>query len=235
MMSQNRAGFQDESEPASAEAIDKKRTRAELLEAINSFGLNSSTLGTHTVEQLEKLVNSAEWLRSRYHNEEPIAVGSNTTVALTDVDRKMLQTLLTSSGRISSLSLSRKLEIPLTTIQRRRKRLESEFLEVSYSLKLDRLGFRKVDLLISTSKGRAAVIGAELLTHGAITKVCRSIGEHTIDLHAEMVFKNNTELMHEIDSIKSIEGVNDVVWIEPVSTVGRKNMAVFEKVLSDLR
>jgi hypothetical protein len=100
---------------------------------------------------------------------------------------------------------------------------------------LDRLGFRKVDLLISTSNGRAAAIGAELLSHTAITKVCRSIGEHTIDLHAEMVFKNNTELLHEIDSIKSIEGVNDVVWIEPVSTVGRKNMAVFEKVLSELR
>jgi predicted transcriptional regulator len=47
---------------------------------------------------------------------------------LSDVDKKMLQTLLASSGRVSSLALSRKLEIPLTTIQRRRKRLESEFL-----------------------------------------------------------------------------------------------------------
>jgi DNA-binding Lrp family transcriptional regulator len=143
---------------------------------------------------------------------------------LSDVDKKMLQTLLTSSGRVSSLALSRKLEIPLTTVQRRRKRLESEFLEVDYSLRLDKLGWRNADLLISTSSGAASSIGKELLSHNAITRVCRSIGEHTIDLHAEIVFKNNTELLNVIEWIKRLDGVKDVVWTEPVEVVG-KNMA----------
>lgn len=235
-MSQNKAGFEESPEEQLFDT-DKKRSRAELLDAISSMGINSASFGKHTTEQLEHLVNGAEWLRQAYQNRhDDVFVDSRYSgaISLTDVDKKMLQTLLTSSGKISSLSLSRKLEIPLTTIQRRRKRLESEFLEVSFSLRLERLGLRKADLLISTSNGRASVIGTELLSHTAITKVCRSIGEHTIDLHAEVVFKNNTELLHVIEWIKSLEGVNDVIWTEPVSVVGKKNMAVFEKVLSEL-
>jgi DNA-binding Lrp family transcriptional regulator len=152
---------------------------------------------------------------------------------LSEVDKKMLQTLLASSGRVSSLALSRKLEIPLTTIQRRRKRLESEFLEVDYSLRLDKLGWRNADLLISTSRGAASSIGKELLSHNAITRVCRSIGEHTIDLHAQMVFKNNTELLNVIEWIKALDGVKDVVWTEPVELVGKKQ-PVPEEVLKEL-
>jgi DNA-binding Lrp family transcriptional regulator len=235
-MLQNRAEFEDDSEQIPVEHTDKNRNRAELLEAINSLGLGSSFLNKHTIEQLEQLVKGAEWLNTYRNDRENSIVNDNSgnPISLTDVDKRMLQILLTSSGRISSLSLSRRLEIPLTTIQRRRKRLENEFLEASYSLKLDRLGFRKVDLLISTSNGRASAIGKELLSHDAITTVCRSIGEHTIDLHAEMVFKDNAELSNVIEWVKSLEGVNDVVWTEPVSIVGKKSMAVFEKVLSEL-
>ena len=153
---------------------------------------------------------------------------------LSDVDKKMLQTLLASSGRVSSLALSRKLEIPLTTIQRRRKRLESEFLEVAYSLKLEKLGWRNADLLISTSRGKASYIGKELLTHNSITRVCRSIGEHTIDLHAEIVFKDNTELLNVIEWIKSLDGVKEVVWTEPVELVGKKDSRYLDDILKSL-
>ena len=152
---------------------------------------------------------------------------------LTETDKQILRSLVSSRGRISSVELARKLEIPLTTIQRRRKRLESEFLEVAYSLKLEKLGWRNADLLISTSRGKASYIGKELLTHNSITRVCRSIGEHTIDLHAEIVFKDNTELLNVIEWIKSLEGVNDVVWTEPVELMG-KNMPVPDKVLEQL-
>ncbi len=152
---------------------------------------------------------------------------------LTETDKQILRSLVSSRGRISSVELARKLEIPLTTIQRRRKRLESEFLEVAYSLKLEKLGWRNADLLISTSRGKASNIGKELLTHNSITRVCRSIGEHTIDLHAEIVFKDNTELLNVIERIKSLDGVKDVVWTEPVELLG-KNMPVPDKVLEQL-
>jgi DNA-binding Lrp family transcriptional regulator len=153
---------------------------------------------------------------------------------LTETDKQILRSLLASKGRISSIELARKLEIPLTTIQRRRKRLESEFLEVAYSLKLEKLGWRKADLLISTSKGKASSIGKELLTHNAVTRVCRSIGEHTIDLHAEIVFKNNTELLHVIEWIKALDGIDGVMWTEPVELVGKKSTDALDNLLKSV-
>jgi DNA-binding Lrp family transcriptional regulator len=219
-----------------------KNSRAELLQELRSMGIKTEAFEENcTLEQLQNLVNGTRWLDRTYSDDVSQSTKRKSVsddfgpkgFALTGVDKKMLQTLLASSGRVSSLALSRKLEIPLTTIQRRRKRLESEFLEVAYSLKLEKLGWRTADLLISTSKGMASAIGKELLTHNSITRVCRSIGEHTIDLHAEIVFKNNTELLNVIERIKALDGVKDVVWTEPVEVVG-KNMPVPDKVLQDL-
>jgi len=217
-----------------------KNSRAELLQELRSMGIKTEAFEENcTLEQLQNLVNGTRWLDRTYSDD----AGQSTKrkivsddfgpkgYALTAVDKKMLQTLLASSGRVSSLALSRKLEIPLTTIQRRRKRLESEFLEVAYSLKLEKLGWRTADLLISTSKGVASSIGKELLTHNSITRVCRSIGEHTIDLHAEIVFKSNTELLNVIERIKALDGVKDVVWTEPVEVVGKKDSHALEDIL----
>jgi DNA-binding Lrp family transcriptional regulator len=214
----------------------EKGLRIELLEELHMVGIAVEPFEQFTLEQLEQLVDRIRVLNSHKltasRNSSGVIKGKE-NIVLTEVDKKMLQTLLASSGRVSSLALSRKLEIPLTTIQRRRKRLESEFLEVDYSLRLDKLGWRNADLLISTSKGAAASIGKELLSHNAITRVCRSIGEHTIDLHAQMVFKNNTELLNVIEWIKGLDGVRDVIWTEPVELVGKKQ-PVPEEVIKEL-
>jgi DNA-binding Lrp family transcriptional regulator len=153
--------------------------------------------------------------------EEQLPAQLRSTKKLTGVDKKVLRALLSSSGKVSSVELSRKLEVPVTTIQRRRKRLESEFLEVAYTLKLEKLGWRKANLLVSTSKGMTASVGKNLLSNNTVTRVHRSIGEHTIDLNAEVVFKNNTELLNTIEWIKSLDGVKDVIWTEPVEVMGR--------------
>jgi DNA-binding Lrp family transcriptional regulator len=68
-----------------------------------------------------------------------------------EVDLKILKSLLQTKGRISSVKLSRELDIPLTTVQRRRKRLENEFLTMQYSIRPDKLSLRYGYLLISTS------------------------------------------------------------------------------------
>jgi len=235
----------------SGNSAKDKRSRIDLLNDLRSAGIKTELLENCTSEQLQNLANGKNWLNTNYgaggddvDADDQITSsaikrkGASSSdfkgVTLTAVDKKMLQTLLASSGRVSSLALSRKLEIPLTTIQRRRKRLESEFLEVAYSLKLEKLGWRNADLLISTSRGKASYIGKELLTHNSITRVCRSIGEHTIDLHAEIVFKDNTELLNGIEWIKSLDGVKDVVWTEPVELVGKKDSHYLDDILKSL-
>ena len=210
--------------------VEGKVSRTKLLEELFSMGVETKLLEHFSLEQLQNLANRTKRLDRTIGNEVETLTNSRKAgssgafdsgdVSLTVLDKKILQLLLASNGTISSIAISRKLEIPLTAILRRRKRLESEFLELAYSLKISNLEWRKADMLISTSKRNACSIGKDLLTHNSITSVSRSTGVHTIHLHAKIVFRNNIELSNLIEWIKSVDGVEDVIWTEPVELVG---------------
>ena len=140
---------------------------------------------------------------------------------LSAVDRRILKLLLTPDGKHSSKSLARKLGIPPTTVQRRRKRLE-KFLEISYSLCLTTFGWHKVDFLIATESGKTGQIGKELLKRKEVIYVGKSIGQHTIDLRVETVLQDNAEILKMMELLKATQGIKDVIWTEIVEVVGRK-------------
>jgi len=141
---------------------------------------------------------------------------------LSRIDKKILKILLIPSDRISSHALAMKLGLPRTTIQRRRNYLEKHFLEFAYSLKLYELGYRRVDLLIYTGGGETLKIANKLLARDEVVYVGRSIGEHTIDLRAEVIVKDNSQLLDLLEEVKSMSNVKDVIWSEIVEIVGRK-------------
>lgn len=141
---------------------------------------------------------------------------------LSEIDKKILKILLSPSDRVSSHALSLKLGLPRTTIQRRRNYLEKHFLEFAYSLKLAQLGLRRVDLLIYTGGGDTIRIANKLLEREEVVYVGRSIGEHTIDLRAEVIIKDNSQLLDLLEEVKAMPSVKDVVWSEIVKIVGKK-------------
>jgi DNA-binding Lrp family transcriptional regulator len=141
---------------------------------------------------------------------------------LSEIDKKMLKILLNPGDRVSSHILATKLGLPRTTIQRRRNFLEKHYLEFSYSLKLDELGYRRVDLLIYTGGGDTIKIAEKLLERDEVVYVGRSIGEHTIDLRAEVIIKDNSQLLDLLEEVKAMPSVKDVIWSEIVKIVGRK-------------
>jgi DNA-binding Lrp family transcriptional regulator len=142
---------------------------------------------------------------------------------LSDIDRKLLKILLSPpDGRPSSHALAAKLGIPRTTVQRRRNYLEKHFLEFAYTLKLKDLGYRRVDLLIYTGGGSTILIAEQLLERDEVVYVGRSIGEHTIDLRAEVIIKDNSQLLDLLEEVKAMPSVKDVIWSEIVEMVGRK-------------
>jgi hypothetical protein len=55
-----------------------------------------------------------------------------------------------------------------------------------------------------------------------VVSVGRSIGEHTIDLRAEVIIKDNSELLELLEAVKAMDGVRDVVWSEVVDIMGAK-------------
>jgi DNA-binding Lrp family transcriptional regulator len=152
---------------------------------------------------------------------------------LSEVDRELLKVLLNPNGKSSSILLSKKLGIPKTTIQRRRKRLEREYLQMSYSLNIEKFGWRRVDLLIATRSGKTTSIAKQLLSNEEVTYVGKSIGEHTIDLRAEIIIKDNAQLLDVLEKVKAMDGVNDTIWSEIVEVVGRKR-SIPSKIIDQL-
>jgi DNA-binding Lrp family transcriptional regulator len=143
---------------------------------------------------------------------------------LSESDKEILKVLLSPDNGIkrSSLLLAEKLRIPLTTIQRRKKRLEKDFLTSSYTLNLEKFGWRRVDLLIYTRNGKTESVANRLLENEEVVYVGKSIGEHTIDLRVEIIVRDNSELLDILEKVKAMDGVNDVIWSEIVRVVGRK-------------
>lgn len=143
---------------------------------------------------------------------------------LSESDKEILKVLLSPDNGVkrSSSLLARKLGIPQTTIQRRKKRLEKDFLTSTYTLNLERFGWRRVDLLIYTRNGKTDSVANRLLENEEVVYVGKSIGEHTIDLRVEIIVRDNSELLNILEKVKAMDGVNDVIWSEIVNVVGRK-------------
>lgn len=141
---------------------------------------------------------------------------------LSDIDKKLLQILLSPNGNSKSNIISKELGIPITTIRRRRKRLESEFLKLHYVLDIEKFGWRRIDFFISVKNGKVNTVANKLLEIDEVTYVGKSIGEHTIDLRVETIVKDNVILLDLLEKIKGMDGVNDVVWSDIVKVVGRK-------------
>jgi len=76
--------------------------------------------------------------------------------------------------------------------------------------------------MIYTGGGATTAIANELLKRDEVVYVGRSIGEHTIDLRAEVIIKDNTELLGLLEMVKAMESVRDAIWSEVVDVIGRK-------------
>ena len=143
-------------------------------------------------------------------------------LVLSNIDRQLLKILLIPEDKISSKSIARKLGLPATTVQRRRRRLEKDILTQSYEIDETKFGWHKVDFLIATESGKTESIGKTLLKRDEVIYVGKSIGQHTIDLRVETILEDNAEILRMMELLKATDGIKDVVWTEIVEVVGRK-------------
>lgn len=196
------------------------RVRQSLLDEIARLGVDPTIFQTVSLEDLSQLIVKLRQITglsaghtARKHDVVP---------TLSATDCKILKVLVASTGKISSLQLSRRLGIPLSTVQRRRKKLESSFIEMSYSINVEKFGWRRVNLFISTQSGKTLPVAKELLSWEDTTiLVSRIIGRPDVDLITECVVASNEELVKLIERIKNL-GVKSVSWSENIEVIGYK-------------
>lgn len=211
--------------------VDKVR-RQELKSKLQRSGIRVSVLEQLSIRELEELVKVVDDLATE--PEQGKKAQDQKRLLLSATDKKILKALLTSSGATSSLMLSRELDIPLSTVQRRRKKLESTFLEFYYQPKVEKLDWRVALVFVSMDSGAANTVGNQLLSwQDSVVYVARTIGGDAIDLVVQVVFQDNKGLLEICDRIKAIPGVKNLFWTEMVAMMG-KNTACFETMIDSI-
>lgn len=208
-------------------------SRHRVLAELQSAGLNTALCDGLSIESLDELMSGIRRILHAHqcNNKRPSSSNPRKAV-LTHADKKIIARLMSSSGRVSSSTLAKELEIPLTTLQRHKKRLEGKIIETSYSIRFEELGWRKVTFLASISKRDPVTLGKEILgLHRSIISVRRIIGSANMDLAIEMIFKTNEEIVRMMEKLRSLAGVEQIAWIESIGGTIANNDKYYEEIL----
>jgi DNA-binding Lrp family transcriptional regulator len=141
-----------------------------------------------------------------------------TGLKIDKLDVQIIELLI--AGRDSKY-ISAKRKIPLSTVQRRiRKLFEKDLLSSKVELNYEKLGYKRGFLRVYLSDGNVNRIGGEVASRPGILSVAVHIGNS--DLVALFIYKNSKQLLDIISETKLIQGVNRVLWSEEVYFIQMK-------------
>lgn len=128
------------------------------------------------------------------------------------LDGEIIQLLI--KGK-SSKYIANKVKSPLSTVQRRsRKLFERGLITSSVDLNYEKLGYKRGLLHIYLADGLVNEVGENLVTRPGILSVAVHIGNS--DLVALFIYKDSKQLLDIISESKKIKGVERVLWSEEV-------------------
>jgi len=139
---------------------------------------------------------------------------------------------MVSDANVKSAVIAGRYKSPLSTIQRRRTRLERTLLKKKYQIDISQLGWRKADLMISVDKGNCEDVAKKLLEECKNNVVATSlrIGDPQVNVMAEIFYKDSEELHNLMEDIRSMPSVISVEWAEVVGIVGSNNVGVIDAI-----
>jgi DNA-binding Lrp family transcriptional regulator len=130
---------------------------------------------------------------------------------------------LVNNPNARSADIAYKYKIPLSTIQRRRTRLErSSILKHRYDIDVRQFGWRTADILIGVEKGDCVQVAKEILEDYKDNVISTSlrIGNPQVNVSAKVIYKSSQELFNLIQIFRAIPNVAFVEWYEEVEIVG---------------
>jgi DNA-binding Lrp family transcriptional regulator len=173
---------------------------------------------------------------SKLHSEEEPNRNKHKTSGndLQSNKEKFSDVLLVNHGEIKSSEIAKKLKIPLSTIQRRRARIEKSILKKIYKMDLTLLGYRTAQIFVDVQGGKAKEVGEELLKkydRNVVNASTRINSSNNLCL--EIVYNGSEELHYLLEEIKSIPLVGKVDWSEQVAILGDNISTIIKNTLSD--
>jgi DNA-binding Lrp family transcriptional regulator len=139
------------------------------------------------------------------------AIGRN-SAKVDDLDLKIIALLVSGED---NKEIADKLEIPLSTIQRRTRRLfENETVRMKAEPNYRQLGYNKGVVHLYINNVEAMRVAQELSEVPGVISVSIHIGNS--DIVGEIIYGNSIEVLNVIAACKRIEGVTKVVWSEEV-------------------
>jgi DNA-binding Lrp family transcriptional regulator len=191
--------------------INKKSIKNKSKQSLNDV-LYSSTTGNNNVKG-----NYSNYDKSNFETKNnEIAMIS----VLDKINLKIIEELL-NNGEIKSSEIASKLKIPLSTIQRRRTKIEKTLFRKKYELNLNQMGFRNALIFVDVLKGRAKETGEKLLTRfdRSVLRASTRINSSN-NLCLEIVYDNSEQLHFLLEEIKAMPWTSNVDWSEQVNSIG---------------
>ena len=134
---------------------------------------------------------------------------------------------LVKNPNASSASLATKFGMPLSSLQRRRAKLEKSVLIKSYHINLKTSGGKMGDAVINVDKGRSREVATNILKkfkNNVMSVSTRINSEHNVA--AQIIYNNTAELHNLLEGIKSIPYVTSLQWSELVEIIGDNSPSV---------
>ena len=130
-------------------------------------------------------------------------------------------------------AISEELKTPLSTVQRRtRILLRSGYVNQLFQPNYKKLGFKKGLLHVYLRTGNFKKVAEDLLSNDGVMSSGVHVGNS--DIVEEFVYEDSEQLVDLISKVKTIDGVDRVVWSEEVFLLaGKKHsmLAVLNRII----
>jgi len=141
---------------------------------------------------------------------------------ISNIDESDIQIIKLLIKGDNNKEISSKLHIPLSTVQRRAKRiLKQELVITTIHLNRSKFGYRTGLIHVYCSDKNIQQTAKKMLEFAGVTSVEIHIGNS--DILADFAYKESKELFDVILKIKQNSGIERVIWSERISRSAEKD------------
>ena len=142
------------------------------------------------------------------------------------IDINIIRELLAKAD-IKSVDIASKYKVPVSTIQRRRKRLVDSILEKKYFIDITKRDLRTGIILANVKRGKAKEVAKMILERHKSNAISSSIRiNDQNNVIPEIIYNTSSELHNILEQVKHIPYVSSATWSELVEVVGNNDAPI---------